>query len=361
MAAHRLAALVPLALLISCGSVVSPGVQGNGERTPSIVGGTLSQAFAATGSLYHQGHFCTATLVRQDHVLTAAHCLEDVPSNALGQVEFVLGSDVHGSPRRFRLAAAWLHPGYVKGDLTLGNDIALARLQAPVLGVLPVALHLGSPQALLGQQATLVGYGRSENDATQGIRRETQVVLDEVQAKKISYTFAGKGGCYGDSGGPMFVNVNGGWWQLGITSHGTTGTPNCQERAYYNRIDVHAGWLAQHGISSGDRPRECNGGNRCDGLCPSDPDCSFLWQGSSGPPPPSPPAPPAPPSEPSSLAGYGASCADDNQCYSGFCAGHPMGGGYCSWACDAYHPCPPGGSCYATQYPGLYICGPPGW
>lgn len=420
-------ALLLAFLLASCNVAVDAPVQPAGDRTPAIVGGQLSSSFAATGSLFYNGqHICTATLLRSDRLLTAAHCLEELPPGGVGQIEFVLGKDLFGSPKRARLTQAWLHPSYVPKQVEIGNDIALAALATPIEGVKPVAMHLGSPQQLMGQELVLVGYGRSENDETQGIRRETRVVLDEVTGMKISYAFVGKGGCYGDSGGPAFVQVSGGWWQVGITSHGTLGTPNCQERAYYSRIDVHTAWLAQHGINSGDRPRQCEGDGTCDGLCPQDPDCDHLFQGG-GPQPgqPSPPPPPPGPKQgfgqvcqthadchsnlcaagpaglfctqtcgwqqgcpsgyecfstdqpgldacapagavggtpdPPSLQGYGGPCGQDDECVSGFCAAHPYGGGYCTYSCDAYYACPPGGQCCPTQYWDLFICGPPGF
>ena len=364
--------LLCMQLVSACtGEAGAVGPEDEDDRDPYIVGGKISDSFSATGSLTYQGqHFCTATLTAPNKVLTAAHCMDAPISQYITQVEFILGVDRLNSKVRAKAASFVRHPQYDNKNFT--HDIAVVTLSTPINQVKPVVVLHSDPSGLKGQTMVLVGYGRSGNDATQGIRREVEVTLSDVLSYKISYPWKGQGSCYGDSGGPAFISTGGKWQQVGITSHGTLGTPNCQEKAYYTRIDTHKAFILAHGLGGADRKVDCGKNGSCDGACRQDQDCKYL--NGNGPPPGGGGAPPggggappggggAPPggggAPPGGTGNYGAYCTQNNQCKSGLCSSDPNGGAsFCTQSCNSSYSCPSGHQCYATQYPNLNICAP---
>ena len=58
---------------------------------------------------------------------------------------------------------------------------------------------------------------------------------------------------------------------------------------------------------------------------------------------------------------FGSKCNSSGDCQTGYCAGHPYGGGYCTYSCGYYYGCPSGSRCLPTNYSGFYICGPNGY
>lgn len=242
----------------------SPDCAGEEEY---ISGGELTRSFAATGALvdYNNRAFCTASLVGADLVLTAAHCVEGVGG---GAIRFVLGADLGTSAYSSTVSGVHIHP-FWNGNAQFGNDLAVLDLAEPITDVAPVNLHLGDISTHVGQTMTLVGYGRQWSDQVTGIRRLARVVIASVDAETIIYEFNGSGACHGDSGGPAFLQVDGTWRQIGVTSWGDD---SCLSTAHYQRLDVHSGFLRDMGAPSERTPLDCDA-DGCDGQCEEDEDC----------------------------------------------------------------------------------------
>lgn len=240
-----------------------------------IVGGEMSRSFAATGMLVSSG-LCTGTLVAPDLVLTAAHCVE----RGIGGMQFMLGADLYTPTHTRPVVAAVMHPAYVPPPGGMGtleqfaNDVALVRLGTPIHDVQPVVLHSGNASELLGRPAVFVGYGSIADvmgaGNGSGVRRETTLAFTNLHWSFLLWQNPVTGACRGDSGGPAFVEVNGGWVQVGITSNGPNG---CGSGAH-QRVDTARSFLEAHGVSFADRPRACGADGVCDGQCPTDADCS---------------------------------------------------------------------------------------
>ncbi len=104
--------------------------------------------FQAVGRLNVQGQgFCTATLIAPDEVLTAAHCLIDRRTGdpvRADRVHFLAGFRVGTYAAHGHAAQITLAPGYDRARNTIGRDLALVRLRAPLPAMAPAPLPVAA-------------------------------------------------------------------------------------------------------------------------------------------------------------------------------------------------------------------------
>ena len=200
-----------------------------------IIGGQLADTtqFPAVVALENSpgNWFCTGTLIDKDWVLTAAHCVE---GETAGGVSIRLDdNDINdtGGGRVVAVAEIHGHPGY--DGIAWDNDIAVIKLAQSVTDRAPTPIH-----RLAVAPATSivdVGYGDSDNNGGGAglLRQVTVTTADCAGAADPSVSNAnvlcfdgrlGKSSCYGDSGGPAYLSVNGGLEVAGVTSGGTADT-----------------------------------------------------------------------------------------------------------------------------------------
>lgn len=196
--------------------------------------------------------YASAVLISPNFVLTAAHVGYD-PSNQLvtdaSRYSFNFGGQV-------RTGTAFnIHPQYFHGFSSLGYDIAVVQLNAPINSVVPAVLYSGSAE--LNQQVTSVGYGlfgtgttgiNPSDPSTAGTRRGGTNIIDFPLADPdfpnfgnwsrdiLLYDFDDPADgipnmmgseiptdledniAYGDSGGGSFMLTPDGWRLVGIHS-----------------------------------------------------------------------------------------------------------------------------------------------
>jgi hypothetical protein len=228
---------------------------------------------------------CSATLVSPTIVLTAAHCT----LGTLGKTGVTFSSVLaEQGPSPFPPAAdkaagytsaelkamgmlpgtAYTHPDYSDfTDLRTWNDVGVIVLDEPVTGIAAASLP---PRGFLGGYAqpklnstlfTVVGYGTEVRKPDSGpqkpqpmsyplVRRVTtspgqKLTSQILQLNGVINDVRGGGGtCFGDSGGPVFLDG----YLVADTSYGYT--DNCRYLGGYQRLDIKSvqEWLATFGL-----------------------------------------------------------------------------------------------------------------
>src|SRR6185369_6039941 len=114
----------------------------------------------------------------------------------------------------------------------LGNgfDTAVLTLAAPVSAAVATPIPFNHDAAVLknGSQVRIVGFGT---------KRELSVKLNQVQNRLLSIGATGGQKCFGDSGGPTFLNLAGkGDVVIGVTSFGNG---DCSNGGFDSRVDAY--------------------------------------------------------------------------------------------------------------------------
>ncbi|HYJ80496.1 MAG TPA: trypsin-like serine protease [Longimicrobiaceae bacterium] len=254
------AALAALALLGACGeapptatSPAAPRFINNGTPTGGDYGnvGALLFDFDANGAIDGDDVACTGSLISPTVFLTAAHCVEFLPASAQLYVSFA--PDMYA--RRINAIAATgfsYDPRYGHDQADL-YDLAVVFLPAgSTRGVTPLKLPpagyldaLAAQGKLSGQLFVNVGYGVSANRTGppsftyDGVRKSSKSEFMALQPAWLGLLMntsaTGEGGdCYGDSGGPKFLDGKPDM----VVATVTTGDYPCRATTWDYRLDT---------------------------------------------------------------------------------------------------------------------------
>ena len=216
---------------------------------------------------------CSATLVSPTVLITAAHCTDGTLGSTLVTFDSVIAEEppsgfpeaedptIGFTPAEITAAGylsgtARTHPEYSNfTDFDNWNDVGVIVLDEPVEGIAPAVL---APTNYLDQFAqprlnstifTVVGYGTEVRQPEAGpqkpqpmsfplIRRYTTSPGQKLTPQILQMngnpndTRGGGGTCFGDSGGPVFLNG----YLVAVTSYGYTS--NCRYLGGYQRVDI---------------------------------------------------------------------------------------------------------------------------
>ncbi|WP_413582127.1 S1 family peptidase [Bdellovibrio sp. HCB288] len=249
----KLWALLPVMLLVAACSPKNSGpvpvaqedriINGKSVDRDSTVANATVALMLADGDRIRT--VCTGTLVSKDLVVTAGHCVEPIYSGYEMVVSFgpeTYTSKNEGDLREIDRAISYdyLTPPVGESHTRSINelrDVALIKLRtsAPKWAV-PVPI-LGSEAGLrMGQSVLLAGFGRTNEfvSAMSTLLQSTHVDIVSVEDRKITVDQSkGTGACWGDSGGPAFLETDRGLVVIGATSGSAYGSVDCHTKVVY--------------------------------------------------------------------------------------------------------------------------------
>jgi hypothetical protein len=241
--------IVLLALLITIpGRAITFG-ELDGELHPNV--GALLVAWP-----YPDGPVdivCSGTLISPTVFLTAAHCVNWMPSAGIPVDQVYVTFD-----SVYEIGVSTIYPGTYYPNPLYGhdsanpNDIAVIVLKEQITDITPATLptaglldELKAAGSLKYQDFVAVGYGTVREDKTggpkplywDGTRRfveQSYNALTKSWLKLSMNPSTGDGGtCYGDSGGPHFLGES-----LMVVALTVTGDVNCRATDVAYRLDT---------------------------------------------------------------------------------------------------------------------------
>lgn len=219
-----------------------------------VIGGTVVPAGTwpdAVAVLGAQGS-CTGTLIAPDVVLTAGHCAEVNPTQIIANTtNYNAAGGITAQVKSITAYPSW----------ETSYDVSVIVLAAPVQGVTPRLLGTGCTfQSFAnGAQVHLVGFGLTDT-AGQGDNTTLHEAMAPVTDADCSggngcipgvapggeFVAGGSGtdSCFGDSGGPVYLDTPRGPVVIGAVSRGLDSSPTpCGGGGIYVRTDKVADWL----------------------------------------------------------------------------------------------------------------------
>ncbi|KAH8400947.1 hypothetical protein KR009_001969 [Drosophila setifemur] len=215
----------------------------------------------------HDRFYCSGSLINDLYVLTAAHCVEGVPSEFIS-LRFLQHN--RSNPHDQLIIQRWvsrvkIHELY--NPYNVDNDIAILRLNKPVdvenPHLRPICLPIQS-HSFDHELAIVTGWGsQKEGGYAADSLREVEVMVIPQEECRSNTTYkpgqitdnmmcagyiveGGKDACGGDSGGPLqttFDEQPGQYQLAGIVSWGV-GCARPQSPGVYTRVNQYLRWLA---------------------------------------------------------------------------------------------------------------------
>lgn len=227
-----------------------------------IVGGYVvarprSLAFVVSLQNSNGRHFCAGVVVSDGVVLTAAHCLT---SGSLHRV--VVGAhrlstvSQDGCVQACSVRETRVHDAF--SSVTLRNDVAVVLMDCASSAYAPIDALDDGRLSVPGVNVTVTGWGSTgETEPMSDVIRWANVAVLPFRACDSMYNGVlesgmmcagvvegGTDACYGDSGGPLFLDGDS-RTLVGLVSWGV-GCARPRRPGVYTRVAEYAAWLCPH-------------------------------------------------------------------------------------------------------------------
>jgi endonuclease G len=227
-----------------------------GSSTTHVVGGTNAPPGKwpdAVAVLGPKGS-CTGTLIAPDVVLTAGHCAEIEPSQIVANAVDYTSHDAI----RVGVKSTTAYPSWQSS-----YDVSVIVLDQPITSITPRMLGTSCTFRTFTKQMDvhLVGFGLTTEEGTGDnthLNEAMAPVVDPecmgpygcVHAIQPGGEFVAGGGgtdsCFGDSGGPVYLDTPHGVIAIGAVSRGVNGSQMpCGSGGIYVRTDKIIDWIEQ--------------------------------------------------------------------------------------------------------------------
>lgn len=248
-------------------SPISPAIVG-GDEVPALEWSADHRWMVAIQYAPYDELICGGTLIAPTWVLTAAHCLDGLTPD---EINVLVDSPSLSSAQAIPVQRVIVHESYTAAP---SNDIALLQLSsAAPAEIVPVQLATTSDDAdhaAPGTLARILGWGLTDvRWGIPGLSGVSDTLLrlgmrtTSTQSCQLAYgpvpsiasaitddmicsvsAQAASGGCFGDDGGPLAVQVGDHWIQVGIV----VGAFNCEQSVFpliSTRVSQYRDWIAQ--------------------------------------------------------------------------------------------------------------------
>jgi secreted trypsin-like serine protease len=248
-----------LLLMVALPTLAITYGQPDGDLHP-FVGALVFRVPKEDATGYDLYQWCTGTLIDEQVFLTASHCTFDIDDYLTaypGSDVVVTFDPTINESSTFYSGTPYTHPDFgVNGGGSDPADIAVIVLDETPPNIEPAQLpyagmldELEDQKVLKDTRFTTVGYGTIRETQKTGF----QGILDNMDRNYVdqgfnaltkvwlklpmNYSTDNGGTCYGDSGGPHFIHLNGQETKI-VASITVTGDAPCKASDVTYRVDT---------------------------------------------------------------------------------------------------------------------------
>ncbi|XP_040577516.1 phenoloxidase-activating factor 3 [Lepeophtheirus salmonis] len=261
-----------------CGNAPLKGLRGCNPRTSNrIINGVRVERgeipwqiliVIGLNTTYPTTFDCGGTIISDFYVLTVGHCISSFNISGIIHYPDPCKSNIYAGDIQRKAGVSYpvskfiLHPSYKKIAQGMLNDIGLVKIVGPFQFnalIQPVCLPLYGNETNK-RESVIVGSGWGVNSIQQ-ISGSYHLMRTDLKVQNMSNNVCKEdifqcadpasylctfnppsSGCYGDSGSPATLEVNGRCILVGVFSSGA----RCGETSFLTNVSYYLNWIDQH-------------------------------------------------------------------------------------------------------------------